>query len=225
MSVNIYIEGDKLGFNSKTAIEKFKIYIKANPNFDLLEVSNKFIKNDYTIEVISKDTYDIKFKLIKNEEKVVDKIEEKVVKKVDEKSERRKLLKLKINSLKQSRTNSEYHKAQLDENVSDDILKEYSKLKKMAKMPIPDPSDILSDPEKYKPVITGIMASGMIKQLGVTHPYAKYFRLISEKLGISNDDIQNFANSQTETQTKDPILTNIQGKSISNDNDTDSEEE
>ena len=217
MSVNIYIEGDKLGFNSKTAVDKFKIYIKANQNFDLLEVSSKFIKHDYTIEVISKDITDIKFKLTKNQEKVV----EKVVEKVDDKSERRKLLKLKISSLKQSRTNSEYHKAQLDENVSDDILKEYSKLKKMAKMPIPDPSDILSNPEKYKPIITGIMANGMMKQLGVTHPYAKYFRLIGEKLGISNDDIQSFV----EVQTNDPVLTNIQGNNISNDNDTDSEEE
>lgn len=61
--VAIHIEGDKLGFVSKSAIDKFKQFIKTNSSYKLDELSNKYIKPEYELDQINKTNNEIKFKV------------------------------------------------------------------------------------------------------------------------------------------------------------------
>jgi len=199
----VFIEGDKTGFNSKIAIEKFKSCVKkmdeTESKLNLEELQKKYVKPEFKLEIIKYDSNnkDIIIKILIN----------------NKYEENRKVLKEKIKLLKKNRTNSDYHKAKLDENVSDEILKEYNKLKKMTKMPVPEPSEILSNPEQYKPLLSMVLNNQMINQMGANHPYIKYFKLIAEKLNIQPEPI--------------PTITtnNISANKLSqNDDDTDEED-
>ena len=59
----VQIEGDKNGFNSKSAIAKFKQEVKTNNNFDLVELSKKFIKSNYQLIQISNSNEEYKFNI------------------------------------------------------------------------------------------------------------------------------------------------------------------
>ncbi len=197
--VSVFIEGDKTGFNSKTAIERFKTFVKSNMDFNLAELAVKFVKPDYCLEVADKTTDRVTFiidKLAKpvSEQVLVEELAQEVKQQeteqsnpLDDKKKRKEFLRAKINMMKKDRTNSGYRIAKSNENVSDEILSEYVKLKKISKMPIPEPTEILSNPEQYKPIISMVLGNNMMKQLGSTHPYVKYFKLIAEKLGMDTN--------------------------------------
>ena len=59
----VHIEGDKSGFVSKSAIDKFKniIKTKSNENFNLEELINKYVKLDFTLIQTFKSENEIKF--------------------------------------------------------------------------------------------------------------------------------------------------------------------
>ena len=167
--VNVYIEGSKDGFKSKAAVDKFKTSVKNNVDFNINELKERFIEASFNLELLEKTETDIKFKLSKN----VDNSQEK----------QRELLRAKLNIMKKNRTNSDIHKARNNKTVPDDILDEYMKLKKISTMPIPEPSDILSKPEEYKPIIQMVLGNSMMKQYPSNHPYVRYFKLLAEKIG------------------------------------------
>ena len=179
----IHIEGDKLGFNSKMAIDKFKLAVKSNNNFNLVELSKKYIKPEYSITLVDSDDTNIRFSIKQLVQKLVALHKTKEDEEAIEK--KRELIRAKINLLKQERTNSGVRKAKQDNNVSDEILNEYTKLKKMIKIPIPEPSEILSKPDEYKPLISMVLGNSMMKQFGSSHPYVKYFKLLADKLGVT----------------------------------------
>jgi len=62
-SLNIIIEGDKTGFNSKSAFTKFKDFMKKNGNLDNV---SKFIKPEYKIvhDGNNDTTNTVKYKII-----------------------------------------------------------------------------------------------------------------------------------------------------------------
>ena len=215
---NVRIDGDKNGFNSKMAIEKFKACVKKmdekNNNLDLEELK-KYIKSNYKLEIIKYDTKD---------KDIIIKISEIQVLPVKNQVDTKKLLKEKIKSLSNHRTNIDLHKAKTDENVSDEILKEYTKLKRISKIPVPEPSEIFSNPEQYKPILSMVLNNKMATQIGNNHPYIRYFRLIAEKLNIqpSNLDAQPEPDSSNDIEDKIPTL--IGNKLSNNDDDTDDDE-
>lgn len=202
----VFIEGDKSGFNSKMAIEKFKTCIKkmdeTKSELNLIELQKKYIKPEFKLEIIKYDP---------NNKDIIVKIS------INNKyEENRKVLKEKIKSLKKNRTNSDYYKAKQDENVSDEILKEYNNLRKITKMPVPEPSEILSNPEQYKPILSMVLNNQMVNQMGANHPYIKYFKLIAEKLNIQPEPTPTIATNN---------LSNISVNKLSqNDDDTDEED-
>jgi hypothetical protein len=211
VSISVSVEGDKSGFVSKTAIDRFKSTVRSNLNFDMGELSAKFVKPDYHLELVSKTSNEVKFmldKVAESSKEIVEITEEssqlstqtpnsiEPSNLLDDKKKRKEFLRAKINMMKKDRTNSGYRTAKSNENVSDEILNEYVKLKKISKMPIPEPTEILSNPEQYKPIISMVLGNNMMKQLGSTHPYVKYFKLIAEKLGIDS-------NSQLPMPTQD----------------------
>lgn len=73
--IAVHIEGDKTGFVSKSAIDKFKQFVKINSSYKLEELSNKYIKQEYELEQINKTNNEIKFKVsLKQIEPIANKI-------------------------------------------------------------------------------------------------------------------------------------------------------
>jgi len=231
---SVQIDGDKNGFNSKSAIAKFKQVVKTNNNFDLVELSKKFIKQGYQLVQLSNSNQCYKFDIrldssqppnpiVKNKEK-------------SESQDKRELLKAKIKSMNQMRNNSYYHKAKTSSNVPEDILSEYKKLMKISKMPIPEPSEILANPDQYKPIVSMVLGNSMMKSLPQSHPYIKYFKLLAKQIGaeevlpIPTKNFLNNENVQIPSNLDQMIsmsgsVTDIKGNVMSKDEDTDSEDE
>lgn len=231
--LNVFIEGDKSGFNSKNAFDKFKQAVKSSDNFDLVELTKKYIKSGFVVEQVDRTNNDIKFMVGKENQESK---EETVVPQLSEKDQKRQMLKAKINLMRQDRTNSVYHKAKASNNVPDEILSEYMKLKQISKTPIPEPNEILAHPEEYKPIISMILQNSMMKQLNSTHPYVRYFKLIAEKIGLemplpmptqdflSGNKIQDMSQFETLMKASEQV-TDIKGNEMSKDEQTDSEDD
>jgi hypothetical protein len=164
----VNVEGIKEHFVSKSAIDKFKLFVKTNINdLNMEEINKKYIKPEYKLEILSKTDEEIKFKTINLGE--LQNIENK------------KMLKAKLKLLT-GKANVYSPKANV--SVPPDILKEYGKLKNMSKMPIPEPGEICANKEEYKPIIQMVLGNDMMKTLGNKHPYKRYFTLLAEHLGL-----------------------------------------
>lgn len=225
---NVFIEGDKSGFNSKNAFDKFKQAVKSSDNFDLVELTKKYVKSGFVVEQVDRTNNNIKFMIGKENQ------EETVVPQMSEKDQKRQMLKAKINLMRQDRTNSVYHKAKASSNVPAEILSEYMKLKQISKMPIPEPNEILAHPEEYKPIVSMILQNSMMKQLNSTHPYVRYFKLIAEKIGLEMPlpmPTQDFLSGNTFSDMTNPVsdtsklVVDIKGNEMSKEDETDSEGE
>lgn len=206
---HVHIEGDKNGFNSKMALSKFKTSIKKmdydNKNINLEELKNKYIKSNFILEIMKYDTNDkdIIIKILELE------LEKKIL---ETNCNNKNAIKNKLNAMKKNRNKA-------NENISDDIFKEYTKLKKISNMPLPEPNEILSNPEQYKPLISMILNNKMINQMGINHPYIKYFKLIANKLNI-----QSTTTTLNDSVCKEKISQIISNKISNNDDDTDEED-
>ena len=216
--LNIIIEGDKSGFNSKNAVDKFKQAVKSLENFDLVELTKNYVKSDFVLEQVEKTDNSIKFMIGKENSEA-----KKQEPQLSEKEQKSKMLKAKINLMRQDRTNSVYHRAKANDNVSSEILSEYMKLKQISKMPIPEPNEIFAHPEEYKPVIAMVLQNSMMKQLNSSHPYVRYFRLIAEKLGVDMPLPMPTQDFLTGNKMQEKIV-EITGNEMSKDADTDDEE-
>lgn len=171
---NVCIEGNKDNFNSKIAIDKFKKSIKKmdlDGDINLEELQKKYLKPAYKFELVTNDKLNINLKVL----------EVVTTPSIDTK----KILKDKIKIMTKNRQNISFHKAKLDDNVSPEILKEYTRLKKISKMPVPEPCEVLSNPEQFKPILSMVLNNKMLNQMGANHPYIKYFKLLADKLNIS----------------------------------------
>jgi hypothetical protein len=218
----VQINGDKNGFNSKTAVDKFKQAVKLNNNFDLVELSKRFVRDGYQLDLENSLNDEYTF----NIKQVITPPTNSSQTQVDETAKRRELLKAKIHSMNQLRTSEFSKKTKSGVNVPEDILSEYKKLVKVSKLPIPEPSEVLSNPEKYKSIISMVLENSMLKSLPQFHPYIKYCKLIAKQLGIdeSTPNVQIPNNLEQMMKMVGPV-TDIKGNTISKDADTDSEDE
>ena len=128
-------------------------------------------------------------------------------------------MRTKIHQLTNNRTNNTYHKAKLSGKVDDEILEEYTKLKKVSKLPVPEPFDVINNPEKYKPIISMILNNEIMTTLGKTHSYVKYFNLLANKIGVISNNVPNNTmyndimdavknkNIETQTHVETPVET------------------
>jgi hypothetical protein len=237
-TINVHIVGNKSGFNSKNAIDRFKKAVKSSADYNLVELTNQYLKSGFVVEQVDKSDNEIKFMIDKANN---DFKQEKPTPQLSESEQRRQMLKAKINLMRQDRTNSVCHKAKANSAVPDDVLTEYIKLKKISqisKMPIPEPNEIFAHPEEYKPVISMLLQNNMMKQLKSTHPYVRYFKLIAEKLGVTEplpmatQDFLSAGNNLQDNmsaldklmQQSEPVI-NIKGNELCIEEDTDSEED
>ena len=241
-SITVLIEGDKEGFNSKTAQLNFKSYVKSNSTFTVDELSKRFIKDTHKLILVSySDNRDeFKFNLKLKEETDLSNVNANAKAKSNAKDytiKKNELLKAKLKLMRDERTNMSSKRSFNDDNVTDDIREEYLKAKKMCKIPIPEPSEILSKPDEYKPLVSMVLSNHMMRELGPNHPYVKYFKLIAAKLNVDENTIQSY-NSPQLSQTnnmeemmkqsanmmKKPELTKIKAKDINIEEDSETEE-
>ena len=184
--INVFIDGDKSNFVSKLSINKFKQKVK-QPDFqldDLNNISSLYLKPKYLFHFISHENNEYKFEIIKKpKDKPKPKPKETV--EMDEKGKLRELMRSKINLMTKNRTNHDYHKAKLSGKVDEEILEEYAKLKKVSKIPVPDPYEVINDPEQYKPIISMVLNNDIMNTLGKSHSYIKYFTLLANKIGAT----------------------------------------
>lgn len=215
LTLSVFIEGDLDGFKSTNAKQKFKTQVRNKLNdssVDLNNIGNHYVKEGYKLNFVSNEDNKVKFNLVKE---LV-----KEVKKPD--TNKKELLRAKLNMMKNNRTNVEYYKAKNDENVTPEILNAYMQAKKMCKMPIPEPKEILAHPEEHKPLIQMVLSNPMFSK-NVNHPYIKYFKLLGDKLGVETVlpiPTQDF------TQRSDFLnheIVNVQGTEMNKDADTDDE--
>ena len=157
-TICVFIDGDKSAFVSKAAVDKFKQSIKANPETNLPDLISKYVKPEYSLERVSSENNEYKYKISVKPVK-------KQPREKTEREQRHELLKAKINLMANARTNRDYHKAKSAGNVDNEILVEYQKLKSMTKMAIPEPSEILSNPEQYKPMLSMVLSNSIMKAL------------------------------------------------------------
>lgn len=251
--INVIISGDKNGFNSMTALHRFKQFVKSLgsfESFDLESSHKKYLKPNYFMELQNKTNNDVTFRVFQNNVDNHSSIEKTHVEKPSvEKSDlerKKELLRAKIQMMHNSRNQSSgMIKSKQSGNVPSDIMTEYQKLIKMTgnKMPIPEPNEILSKPEEYRPIISMVLGNKMMQSLSSNHPYVKYFRLLAKKLGVDNQILpiptQNFISEQQNNKIPDSMekLIQMAGNSVllnetiekanplgSNDDSTDSED-
>jgi len=86
-NLSVIVDGDKSGFNSKSALVKFKDFIRNNGK---LSDANRFIKPEYKILLSEKTDSEVKYKVVSK-----DYVEEK---KVDLK-EKKEMIKAKIEQI------------------------------------------------------------------------------------------------------------------------------
>jgi hypothetical protein len=239
---SVEISGDKNGFNSKSAIDKFKQVVKTLNTVDPVDLGKKFLKNGYEL-ILENNTESSEYKFMvkqstQSTQSVVSSPVDNNVNINSDKDRVRELLKAKINNMGQLRTNSNYHKAKLSSNVPDEILSEYKKLLKISKMPVPEPSEILANPDQHRSIVSMVLGNNLMKNLPQTHPYVKYFKLIAKQIGATEKlpvPTQNFLNNQMDVSSLPNNLeqmmkmagpvTEVKGNELGMDESTDTEEE
>jgi hypothetical protein len=218
--ISVFIDGDKSAFISKTAVDKFKHAVKTNREHNLSEIVTKYLKPEYNLQLVSTNDIEYRYKIITRP----------IQKQHHEKTEsekRRELLKAKINLMKNARTNSDYYREKVDGNIDNEILVEYNKLKKITKMPIPSPSEILANPSEYKSIISTVLNNHKTIQQK-TYPYIKYFKLLAEKIDAiefssvtPEPNVEQILKSTTLPELKQVIGNNLNNNDTDTDTDTD----
>jgi hypothetical protein len=224
-NINIFVEGDSNGFNSQNAKFKFKQFVKQHLNTSFLKgqdvgnletLCSRFVKSDYELKFISYKDSNITVKLTKKPELKKESIS------------KRDMLKAKIKMLSDKRTNINYHKAKAS-NVPDDLLDVYKKASNECTVPIPEPSEIIKNPEQYKMLIQMMISTPEFKTKNSA--YFKYFKMLGDLLGVepltlptNNNNSSNNTTNNNDTSTN--ILTNIVDvKGETTNKDTDTEED
>lgn len=167
---NIFIEGDRNLFVSKSAVDNFKKTVKSTYNTETFDLNSftKYLKDGYKFR-LDVSNLDLKFTIIENNLKVL-KLQE---------------LREKIKMKTRARTN--YHVKQSKGLVPQEIADLYAKLTKNYNVPIPAPNEIFEKPEEHKGVIKMVLGNQMMKSLPKSHPYVKYFTLIAQAIGVDEN--------------------------------------
>jgi len=198
MIKNVFIEGDKSGFYSKTSITKFKDIIKNNNNFDISELKRLYIKNEYNLELISKEIDFIKFNLSLSSQ--------------INNTELKNNLKQKIKEIKSNRSKIP------NNDTSENLNKLYADVKKInSNIPIPEPDTVLQNPVQFKPIIT-LLEKSLRNKMGNSNPCIKYLNALLNKLNTSTDNSTNLSNDTNLNLSNDSNL-NLSNNTNLNSND------
>jgi len=168
---HVYVEGDKTGFNSKTALQKFKETIRKDSNVDF----QKYIKPNYELNLVETTAEYVKYTInLKNETK---------------KFSKKQMFQAKLKLLADKRTNINIKNLSFHKDiVPPEITTAYKKLVKTTHTPIPEPYEILKNPEQYKPFILQVLRTNMDN---TNQLYLNYFKLLAKQIGLMPTNIPN----------------------------------
>ncbi len=200
--MNVFIEGDRSLFLSKSAVDRFKKDFKeSNFKIDVIDCS-KYLKEGYVFKTLIEDT-SIKVNILSLEK-------EKETILLKQKEDSRKQLRNQLKQLKNSRTGQVHkHLDTLKRTVPENIYKSYHNLIRNFQMPnIPAPDDVINNPDKYKTQIATIMGlGGNVSNDGRASAYIKqYFNALGQFLGIEPIDINKL--SESNIPTSQPTINN-----------------
>ncbi len=127
MGLAVCIEGDKAGFVSKAAVDKFKTSIKSNPEYNLEELASKFVKPEFEIIQGPRTQNEIKFTIQEKPKPTVTKPKQAFQ---TQSSDVRERLRAKINEKYNERTSSttKETKYTTGQANSSDMIKDVMKL-------------------------------------------------------------------------------------------------
>jgi len=183
---SVLIEGDKSYFVSKGAIDRFKRDLKNDDKEKLM--MNDYFKDGWTYQLVSNINNEIKVKIL-------NKLDIAGKPRALEATEKRQLLKKRLNEMRTDRFSQSTLKTKL-KTVPSDVADAYLSLKK-AKLPISihDPAEVFAKKEEYKNIVyTMIQSFGAFK--GTNNPVINYYRLLAKHLEIPTEVPQ-----QTHQQT------------------------
>ena len=63
MSKNVFVD-NREAFNSKNALEKFKLAVKTKTEYDLEELRQKYLKPDYSLALVSSTDTTLNFSVL-----------------------------------------------------------------------------------------------------------------------------------------------------------------
>jgi hypothetical protein len=213
--MNVFIDGDRTLFLSKSAVDRFKKDVKETKP-DMID-SNKYLKAGYIFNITTSEN-NINAKIC-NEEEL--KMENK-----------RKELKMKLRTAQRCRSGEQYKQLDsLKRTIPDKIFKSYSNLiKTFGANNIPSPLEVIENPDKFKNQISAVMGTTkpVSNDMNLSNSIKQYFASLGKFLCIEpadvnlqadRSDITTFNNQQT------PKIQNIEKIKTNDNDDTEDEEE
>ena len=174
--MNVFIEGDRTQFLSKSAVDRFKKDVKETKP-DLID-SSKYLKEGYIFNIVQTEN-NITAKIC-NQEEV--KLENK-----------RQELKNRLKSAQRCRGGEQYKQLDsLKRTVPDKIYKSYLNLiKTYGASNIPSPLEIIENPDKYRDQISRVsgMKGPVSNDIHLSNAIKQYFSSLGKFLCIEPSNI------------------------------------
>ena len=212
--MNIFIEGDRSLFLSKSAVDRFKSEVRGNTtdNFDSVD-SSKYLKEGFVFN-ITKNENNITAKIcnaeeIKNENK-------------------RKELRMKLRNAQRCRGGEQYKQLEsLKRTIPDKIFKSYVNLiKNYGVNNIPSPLEVIENPDKFRTQISTVTGSTkpVSNDIRLSNAIKQYFSSLGKFLCIEPSNIS--LDSSPDIVFDRPPTQQQQFEKIkTNNDDTDTEDE
>ncbi len=215
--MNVFIEGDRSYFVSKTAIDRFKNDVKGTKpeTIDMFD-SSKYLKEGYVFNITIKEN-NITAKIC-NEEEL--KLENK-----------RKELKNRLRGAQRCRGGEQYKQLEsLKRTIPDKIFKSYVNLvKNYGGANIPSPLEVIENPDKFRTQISAVMGTTkpVSNDMKLSNAIKQYFTSLGKFFCIEptnpnigmESDITTFNRHQSQSQS------NKVEKIKTNEDDTDTEDD
>lgn len=174
--MNIHIDVNSTQyFKNKSSILSFKKAVKTNKDYDLSDLSNKFVKEDYMLKVLEQTETDTKFYIVKR-------VSFDEVLKQEKLKRQKEVLKYKLKGLELARSNKAVPPAEKGSDL--ELYTEYIKLAKLITFPIPSPTDVKTNPHNY---IKSIRMMQHMLNANPEHPATTYFKLLFDKYCKESD--------------------------------------
>ena len=174
--MNVFIEGDRTQFLSKSAVDRFKKDVKETKP-DLID-SSKYLKEGYIFNIVQTEN-NITAKICNQEEL---KLENK-----------RQELKNRLKSAQRCRGGEQYKQLDsLKRTVPDKIYKSYLNLiKTYGASNIPSPLEIIENPDKYRDQISRVsgMKGPVSNDIHLSNAIKQYFSSLGKFLCIEPSNI------------------------------------
>jgi hypothetical protein len=192
--MNVFIEGDRSVFLSKTAVERFKKEVR-DTKPDMID-SKKYLKDGYIFNITTTGN-NITAKICNEEEVLLE--------------NKRKELKMKLKNAQRTRGGEQYKQLDsLKRTIPEKIYKSYFNLiKTYGAHNIPSPLEVIENPEKYKTQISAVMGSKkpVSNDPGLSKAIKNYFTSLGNFFCVEPMDTNIMSDALTTFNTPTPAST------------------